>query len=52
MISKDEDLVFVVFQVMVSSFKNLNNGWEFLIVDCVLRFCQNHLFKKKTIGYY
>ncbi len=46
-ISKDKNLVFVAFQVVVLSFKSFNNSRELLIVSLVLSLSGDHLLKEK-----
>lgn len=47
MFSKDKDLVFTAFQVVISSLKNLNDSQELLIVGIVSSFYRDYLFGKK-----
>ncbi len=50
MVSKDENLVFVVFQVVAPSLKDFNNSQEILIVSLVLSLSGDHLSREK--GYW
>ncbi len=47
MVSKDEDLVFVAFQVVVSSLKSFNNSQELLIMGFVPSLSGDHLSREK-----
>lgn len=48
-IGKNKDLIFAVFQVVLSSFENFNNGQKLCIVDFIISFSKNYFSKK--IGY-
>ncbi len=50
MVSKDENLVFAAFQVVVPSLKGFNNSQELLIVGFVPSLNGDHLSRKK--GYW
>ncbi len=47
MVSKDEDLVFAIFQVVAPSLKGFNNSQELLIVSLVPSLNRDHLSKEK-----
>ncbi len=49
-VSKDKNLVFAAFQVVVPSLKGFNNSQELLIVSLVSSFSEDHLLKKN--GYW
>ncbi len=50
MVSRDEDLVFVAFQVVVPSLKSFNNSQELLIVSLISSLSGDHLLREK--GYW
>ncbi len=50
MVSKDEDLVFAVFQVVAPSLKGFNDSQELLIVGFVPSLSGDHLLREK--GYW
>ncbi len=50
MVTKDEDLVFTVFQVMVPSLKGFNDNQELLNVGFVPSLSKDHLSREK--GYW
>ena len=45
---KDEDFVFVMFQVVVPSLQSLNNGQEVLIISFAIGLSENYLSKEKS----
>ncbi len=47
MVSEDEDLIFVAFQVVVPSLKGFNNSQKLLIVSLILSLNGNHLSREK-----
>lgn len=47
MVFKDKILVFTAFQVMVLSFKGLNNKQKLLIIDLVIGLSKNHFLSEK-----
>ncbi len=47
MVSKDEDLVFIAFQVVTLSLKGFNDSQELLIVSLISSLSREHLSKKK-----
>ncbi len=49
-VTKDEDLVFPVFQVVAPSFKSFNNSQKLLIVGFILSLSGDHLLREK--GYW
>ncbi len=50
MVSKDKDLVFLAFQVVVLSLKGFNDSQELLIVSLVPSLSGDHLLREK--GYW
>lgn len=48
LISKNEDLVFTAFQIMVLSLIDLNNSQELLIVDFIPSFYTDCLLREKN----
>ena len=47
-VSKDEDLVFTAFQVLVPSLKDLHNAQELLIVGFVISLSGDYLLREKS----
>lgn len=47
-INKDQKLKFVVFKIIIISFKGFNCYQEFLIMSFVLSFCWEHFSKEKN----
>lgn len=45
-ISKDEDLMFIAFQIMTPSLNDFNNSQKLLIMSLVSSLSRNHLLKK------
>ncbi len=48
MINKDEDFVFIAFQVVAPSFKSFNNSQELLIVSLVPSLSRDYLLREKS----
>ena len=47
-VSKNKNLIFIIFQVVVPSLESLNNGYKFLIVSLVPSFYGDHFLRKKS----
>lgn len=47
MVSKDNNLVFIAFQVMAPSFENFNNSQEFLVINLVANPGGDHFLREK-----
>lgn len=48
MVSTKENLIFVVFQIIISSFKDLNNSQKLLIIDFIADFIKDYYLKEKS----
>lgn len=48
MVNQNEDLIFIDFQVVASSFKNFNNSQKFLIIGFVSSLNKAHFLRKKN----
>ena len=48
MVSKDKNLIFTAFQIVMPSFKRLYDGQELLIVGFVVVLNEDHLSREKS----